>query len=621
MVHSRLMRRFSTGVLVMLIGLLALAIVPMFIPHGHRLKGTSSDAGAAVVLLPENQLATPSRPRQLSAQPSLVLKGGTLATDPTDQSGRSGNRLLLDGPILMLDASAAPVEPGSMTQSRAPTASDLIAPLLEQLTSFGFDSLVIRRGQLEVVWASRREHLTDIDATITSNRRNSVTRTEPVGFKGQFTFRGQRLDFDAALVPSERGERRGESALTLNMKSALVTLQFDGRIGLDPSLSLTGPIDIATSKAPQLVQWLGLEAMPTTAANDLSLKADLEWRGGTLALHTLTGKLDGQPVTGRLSLNRATPRAKLEGTLAFQAVDLTPFVAALLREPTEITQLESKWQNLVTTGTLVKSMDFDLRLSAARPTLRQQALKPLALTVIVANGKLQADLPALDLSGLRGSVQLSLDTTNSGQMPKTAIRSRFETTDVAPFARAVLGADVISGPSMVMVDLQGNGADLAQVLRTAVGRVHVSTLGPVRLAGDVRGLRVEALKASSPLPTPPNTKPRSADFGWGQAARRASTVDRIELKAQLSQGTLTLDTGRFDVGGVSHAVSGQLNLVTETISALIAQLSPTITTDNARGSTGRLTPSADRLSESDPISISGPWANPAIQLDRPQTRP
>jgi hypothetical protein len=93
----------------------------------------------------------------------------------------------------------------------------------------------------------------------------------------------------------------------------------------------------------------------------------------------------------------------------------------------------------------------------------------------------------------------------------------------------------------------------------------------------------------------------------------------VEIRSTLNAGSLTIDSGHFEQNGQPMSVSGQIGLLNQTLSLLLGP-QVRVAADAKSTVQGSLTPLSDRGSETDPISIQGSWANPAIRLHRPQSR-
>src|SRR4029453_18359220 len=150
-----------------------------------------------------------------------------------------------------------------------------------------------------------------------------------------------------------------------------------------------------TASLRDTLRWAGQQTPPGGGFGRFALKAQTNVVGGTIGLSSVNvelsgnGELDGNIGEGVLTFDG---RKTLQGTLAAEGLDLTPYVSTVRL----LTSSERGWDMRPIVFDGLQGIDVDLRLSAAR--------------VIVANARLgrtgvAANLRAGDLSVTVGESQ------------------------------------------------------------------------------------------------------------------------------------------------------------------------------------------------------------------------
>src|SRR5262245_58947310 len=218
--RTSVISRLKTLVLATLACVLLALIAPLF-PVTRAVDEPFS--GYSVLASPRD-LHVIAKPVRLSLAPDLTLSRGVLYADGNAALGTPISRFVLDGPVFYLNASGLTAIGGFDSDVVAPEVA-AAAPLLEQFTSMGFDALTIRRGTLYIMTADGpAETIADIEAELSGSRKGHVSG------KGSFAVRGQRLSFEANLLPPVDKAAAQLWLSKLTLKGALIDASFDGSI-------------------------------------------------------------------------------------------------------------------------------------------------------------------------------------------------------------------------------------------------------------------------------------------------------------------------------------------------------------------------------------------------------
>src|SRR5262249_28338914 len=153
-----------------------------------------------------------------------------------------------------------------------------------------------------------------------------------------------------------RGERSG---LKVRLNGAPFNFAFDGYISYRPTLKMEGTVAADAASLRDMLLWAGQQPPPGGGLARFALKAQANVAGETVGLSKAHLELDGNVGEGVLTF---AGRHALQGTLATDSLDLTPYISTVRL----LSGGEHGWDNKPIAFTGLDGMDVDLRLSAAR---------------------------------------------------------------------------------------------------------------------------------------------------------------------------------------------------------------------------------------------------------------
>jgi AsmA protein len=568
--------RLTTLVLATLACLILALLAPVFFAHRAP---DEPFAGSSVMASPRD-LHVVTTPIQLSEAPDLVLGRGALYADGNVAAGLPTSRFVLDGPVFTLNASGFKASAMSL-ESGAVGAG--FAPLVEQLAAMGFDTLVIQRGTLHIASADgTTETLSDIDAELTGRRKGIIAG------RGSVKVRGQRLKFDGSLtqVADKAAPLRWPVKLTL--KGGLLEAGLDGHLDVAEDLKISGQTEITTPSVRRAARWFGVPIPTASGLNAAAFKGQFTWARRNVAIENAKITIDGNEASGALALNVAGERPLIDGTLAFTALDLTPYLEAARSQSFVFERLTSSWSEFDFVFPIIKHIDADLRISAPKVAMNGFGFGRGAAAITVRGGKLLADIAELELYGGRASAQVTADSNEL--VPRYAIRGRVENFDAGAASTALLGSPVLIGRSTLVVDVAASGQTPVEVMRRLSGKAALTMPEGGRLALDLKALRGVAKAGAGP--------------GWGALAKGQTSLEQVEARAFLLDGVLFTDAVRALSGAAGLGAIGQIDIVEGGLD-LNVSVKANVPTDRP------LTP-AD-LGGGETISVRGPWREPVVR--------
>ncbi|MDQ0347278.1 AsmA family protein [Ancylobacter vacuolatus] len=221
---------------------------------------------------------------------------------------------------------------------------------------------------------------------------------------GRAQWRGEPLEIDGRLT-GLRALAVGEvGGLTLSLSAPLARASFTGGARLAGGPVVSGDLKVSAGQLREALAWLGMEA-PTErgfGAFDLRGMALVSAQGAQLSQARLD--LDGNSGVGAFNLRIDGARPMLQGSLASETIDLSPYGELSLSSPHQ-----SGWSREAIDLGPTQAMDVELRLSAGRVRLGGADLQRMAASATAKGGRLSLTIGEAEAWGglFRASLQLS----------------------------------------------------------------------------------------------------------------------------------------------------------------------------------------------------------------------
>jgi AsmA protein len=451
----------------------------------------------------------------------------------------------------------------------------------------GFDALTLRRGTLYVTGADGSwETISEIQAELTGRRKGQISG------RGSFTIRGQRLAFDATLAPGTEKRNPPRWPTKLTLKGDLLEASFEGHLDVGESLQLSGQAELSTPSVRRGARWFGVPVPSSEGLNAATIKGQINWARHTLAFEDARVTLDGNEASGALVLHVGGDRPLIDGTLAFNALDLTPYVEAARSQSFLFDRQTASWSTFDLSLPLIRHIDADLRISAPKVAVKGHGLGRGAATITVRAGKLLADIAELELYSGKVGVQVSVNANEL--VPRYTLRGKVENFEAGYAATALFGAAVLTGRSTLSLDLAAAGQTPAELVRGLSGKVALAMTEGGRV-----GLDIKALRAAAKADGPP---------GWGPLAKGQTGLEQIEARALVRDGVLITETVRARSGAGGVVASGRVDLAERTLD-LHLSVKPYASADKPVKPTDILAAEA--------VRVRGFWQEPFVRSEEP----
>lgn len=386
-------------------------------------------------------------------------------------------------------------------------------------------------------------------------------------------------DFVAALV----GERSG---LKVRLSGAPFKFAFDGSISSRPTLRMEGTLAADGPSLREALRWSAYRAPPGGGFGRFSLKAQTNVVGGNVELSAVDVELDGNVSEGALTFT-TDGRRTVQGTLAADGLDLTPYISAIRL----LTSADHSWERAPITLDGLNEADVDLRLSAARVTLGTAKLGRTAVAATLRDGRFAITVGESEAFG--GVVKGSFGLAQSPAGAAFKAQLQFTDVDLEQCLSELFGTRRIEGKGNLGFAVDSTGASVYGLTQMLNGSASL-----VSHKGAITGLNVEQLLkrlARSPLSA-------------GNELRSGKTpFNALTASVKIEQGTIKVDDVSIEGPSLRLALAGSASIpardvdLTGTASLLAA---------TASGGAEAAAPAFEL-----PFMVRGPWDDPLLLPD------
>jgi AsmA protein len=404
----------------------------------------------------------------------------------------------------------------------------------------------------------------------------SISRS--FGANGRFVWHDEPIeanltlgDFPAALT----GERSG---VKLRLAGAPIKLAFDGATSDQPRFQVDGTLSVESPSLRDALRWTDMSELPFGGFGRFALRAQSSIVGGVVSLSGVNVELDGNSAEGVITLS--TDRRTVQGTLAADALDLTPYVSGIHL----LAANERTWDQLPIALEGLADFDLDLRLSAAGIKIATAQLGRTAVAANMRNGKLDVTVGESQAFGGVAKGSLGLASANRGVAVTSHLQ--FADVDLESCLGQVFGIRKLEGRGNLALNIEGSGASVLAVTNTLNGTASLTAHD-----GAIAGINVEQLLRRL------ERRPLSGngDFRTGR-----TPFANFALSLKIDQGQVSVDDVHLDGPTIRLTVGGQVSVPTRDLDLKGVATLVSNTTDN----------------EFDlPFVIQGQWDDPMMLPD------
>jgi AsmA protein len=396
---------------------------------------------------------------------------------------------------------------------------------------------------------------------------------------GSFVWREQAVDASLTLSDFLAALTGQNTGVKLRLASAPLDVAFDGTASNTQTLKMDGTLNVDSPSLRDALFWTGRSEVPFGGFKRFALHAQSSVSKDAISLTDVNVELDGNKAEGVLTL-ATDGHGAVEGTLAADALDLTPYVAGTRLMASN----ERNWDRLPIALDGFADFNLDLRLSAASIKIADAQLGRTAVAATMRDGKLNVTVGESQAFGGLATGSFGLGAVKDGI--EVASHMHFADVDLANCLGQIFGVRKLEGHGTLTVDVGGSGDSVWALTRTLDGTASLDAHD-----GALAGIDVEQLlKRLDKRPLSGN-----GDFRSGR-----TPFDHLALNVKIDQGMMSVLGLRIDGPAVRVTVAGQASVPTRDL--------------DLQG-TATLVPTAATSEFDLPFVVQGPWENPIILPD------
>lgn len=394
---------------------------------------------------------------------------------------------------------------------------------------------------------------------------------------GRFIWHDQPIDATLSLTDFVAALTGDRSGIKLRLSGAPLKFAYDGHISHRPTLKMEGTLAADAASLRDTLRWGAHWTSPVGGFSRFTLKGQINIAGRTVSLSGANIELDGNVGEGVLTFS-GDGRQLLQGTLAAEAIDLTPYVAAFRLFA------GNGWNRQSITSMGLAGVDVDLRLSAGRMTLGSVKLGRTALAANLRGGDLTVAVGESQALGGMADGTFSLAHSELG----STFKAQMTLTDI-DLARLgeLVGIRRIEGQGTLAFNLDGTGGSVYDLVRGLNGTARLASN-----KGAITGINIEQLLKRLER----NPLASRDDFRNGK-----TPFDALAVDLKISRGTASVEEIRIEAPAVRLALAGSASLSMRDL--------------DLKGAAGLISARDAPPTFELPFVVTGPWDNPLIWPD------
>jgi AsmA protein len=457
------------------------------------------------------------------------------------------------------------------------TLARVLQPAPDKVASFSEiriagGTVILRDDAYKII-----EVMTDVDFALAWP---SISKS--FGATGRFVWHDEPIDATVSLTDFVAALVGDRSGLKLRLSGVPLKFAFDGSISHKPTLKMDGNLAADSASLRDTLRWAAYWIAPDAGFGRFALKAQTSVLGANISLSSVNVELDGNAGEGVLTF-AGDGRKTLQGTLAVEGLDLTPYVSSSRL----LTDGNRNWsrRQIVLDG--MHGIDVDLRLSAARVTISTAKLGRTAVAANLRNGDLTVAVGESQAFG--GVVQGSFGLANSPAGTNLKAQLQFSDVDLEQCLGELLGVRRIEGKGNLGFVLESSGASVFDLTKGLNGTASVTSR-----KGAIAGVNIEQFL---------RRLERSPLSGRGELRGGRTPYDLLAINLKVIQGTAQVEEARIEAPAVRLGFAGSAS-----VPARELDLKGTAT---LMVSAAADAPPAFEL----PFVVQGPWEDPLVWPD------
>jgi AsmA protein len=385
--------------------------------------------------------------------------------------------------------------------------------------------------------------------------------SKSLGATGHFVWHSEPVDMTVTLSDFAAALAGKRTGVKLRITGNPIKAAFEGAISVQPTVRVAGTVAADTTSLRDALIWAGQKPLPGGGFGRFSIKAQADVVGGTIGLSNVNVELDGNTAEGVLTF-AADGRQTLQGTLASDTLDLTPYVSTIKL----ITGNHREWNSGHIALDGLTNTDLDLRLSAGKVVVSNAKVGRTAIGANLRGGHLVITIGEAQAYGgvIKGSVELA--NFDAGVDVKSQLQ--FTDVDLESCLGQLFGLHRLEGKGDMSFAVEGAGDSVLAVTHTLNGTANL-----ISKNGAMTGLDVEQLLRRL------ERRPLS---GGGDFRNGRTPFDTLAVVLKIVKGKVNVEDVKVSGPGVNLALAGSASIPSRELdltgtAALIAEPKPGVT--------------------------------------------
>ena len=402
---------------------------------------------------------------------------------------------------------------------------------------------------------------------------------------GRFAWHDEPIDATIGLTDFVAALQGDRSGLKIRLASAPFKFAFDGYISHRPTLKMEGTLAADTASLRDALRWAGQQTPPGGGFGRFALKAQTNVVGGTIGLSGVNVELDGNAGEGVLTFDG---RQTLQGTLAAEGLDLTPYISAVRL----LTGGERGWDSKPMALDGLDGLQLDLRLSAARVNVANVKLGRTAVAANLRDGNLAVAVAESQAFG--GVVRGTFGLAKSSAGTDFKAQLQFADVDLEQCLGEMFGIRRLEGKGNLGFAIDSSGRSVYDLTKGLNGTASLASR-----KGAIAGFNVEQLLKRI------ERRPLS---GGGEFRTGKTPYETLVVNLRITQGMANVEDVRMEGPSVGLALAGSASIPERDLDLRGTASLLAISTSGTAAPAFEL-----------PFMVQGSWDDPIILPD-PQSR-
>jgi AsmA protein len=400
---------------------------------------------------------------------------------------------------------------------------------------------------------------------------------------GRFVWRGETIDASATIADLGAAITGTRAGIKLRLNGTPFKIAFEGHVARTPTFRIEGTLAADTESLRNALVWAGLKPLPGGGFGRFALKSHMNMVGGTVALTSVNVEMDGNRAEGVMAFTTEGPTV-LQGTLAADELDLTPFISTLH----VLRTAERDWSPVPIMLDGLTGLDLDLRVSARRISLGTAVLGRTAVAANLRDGALTLAIGESQAFGGLLTGFISIAKAPQGGLLKSQLQ--FANVDLESCLGELFGTRRLEGKGTLALAVEASGDSILALTHTLSGSATLSSQ-----QGALVGYNVEQLLRRL------ESRPLAArnEFRTGR-----TPFEKLNVSVKVVHGMAQVEEVRLDGAAVRLGMAGSVSIPSRDFDLKgKASLIPAGATAD--------TPADFEL----PFVVQGPWDNPVMLPD------